>query len=74
MEEYNILNTVKPAFLRTKFPYNLVDPEKIVLTQKKITILVKELNSTMDATKQDPTAKKAKHGGGFIVHGITFYG
>jgi hypothetical protein len=43
MEAYNILNTIKPKFLISKFPYNLVNPEKIILTRKKISIMVKRL-------------------------------
>ena len=43
MEAYNILNTIKPKFLISKFPYNLVNSEKIILTRKKISIMVKRL-------------------------------
>jgi hypothetical protein len=43
MEAYNILNTIKPNFLVSKFPYNLVNPAKIILTKKKISIIVKQL-------------------------------
>ena len=63
MEEYNILNTIKPKFLRSKFPYNWISPEKIILTQKKITILAKEFKSN-----------KSNKFGGNIKHSITFYG
>ena len=42
MDSYNILNTIKPKFLITKFPYNLVDPAKIIFTRKKISIIVKK--------------------------------
>ena len=45
MEAYNILNTVKPKFLVSKFPYNIVDPAKIIFTRKKITIIVKQLKN-----------------------------
>lgn len=68
MEEYNILNTIKPKFLRTKYPYNLVSPEKITLTQKKITIMAKELSSN-----NNPNSNKGKLGGSDVVQ-ITFYG
>ncbi len=61
MKDYNILNTVKPKFLRTQYPYNLVDPKKILLTQKKITILAKSFSKT-DGIK------------GGKEHLITFYG
>jgi hypothetical protein len=69
MEEYNILNTIKPKFLRTKYPYNLVSPEKIMLTQKKITIMAKELSPNQ--SKSNPNKGKF---GGSIHPQITFYG
>jgi hypothetical protein len=64
MDEYNILNSIKPKFLKTKYPYNLVSPEKILLTQKKITIMAKELSN------QKKTNNKT---GGDIKQQITFY-
>lgn len=42
MDEYNILNTIKPAYFRSKFPYNIVNPEKIKFTMNKIIIWVAE--------------------------------
>lgn len=61
LKEYNILNSVKPKFLRTQYPYNLVDPKKIIMTQKKITILAK-------------SQKKEKKGGDERTTPIYFYG
>lgn len=61
LKEYNILNSVKPKFLRTQYPYNLVDPKKIIMTQKKITILAK-------------AQKKEKKGGDERTPPIYFYG
>ncbi len=46
MEAYNILNTVKPNFLVSKYPYSLVNPAKIILTKKKISIIVKQLKQS----------------------------
>ncbi len=69
MEEYNILNAIKPKFLRTKYPYNFVNPEKIILTQKKITIMAKELSSKQSNSNSD----KSKLGGSTPSQ-ITFYG
>jgi hypothetical protein len=60
LKEYNILNSVKPKFLRTQYPYNLVDPKKIIMTQKKITILAK--------------TQKEKKGGAEKQTIIYFYG
>lgn len=59
--EYELLNAVKPKILKSQYPYNLVDKTKIVFTQKKITIMAKEL--------------KAKTGGNEMPVGrIFFYG
>lgn len=44
-EEYNILNSVKPEYFKTKFPYNLVDPSKILFTANKIKMIVSNLDS-----------------------------
>ena len=58
MEAYNILNTIKPNYMTTKFPYNLVNPAKVIFTRKKISIMVKKL----------------KKGGGENKPTIIFYG
>jgi hypothetical protein len=42
MEEYNILNSIKPRHFKTDYPYNLVDPAKILFTRNKIKLLVKQ--------------------------------
>lgn len=68
MEEYNILNSVKPGFLKPKYPFNLVDPKKIMLTQKKITILAKSLELKTN------TMNSHKKVGGHNGRHITFYG
>jgi energy-converting hydrogenase Eha subunit F len=67
MDEYNILNTVKPAYFRSKFPYNIVSPAKIKFTMNKINIWVAD--------------DKKKHVGGNVERSsdgitpqITFYG
>lgn len=73
MEEYNILNTIKPKFLRTRYPYNLVSPEKIILTQKKITIMAKELSSNSKSNSKESNSNKGKFGGS-ISQPVTFYG
>jgi hypothetical protein len=48
---YNILLTVKPEYLRTKFPYNKLTPDKIILTQNKINIIAKEIDNDMKGKK-----------------------
>jgi hypothetical protein len=68
MDEYNILNSVKPIIHRPKYPYNLFDSKKIIKTQKKITILVKELESTTNQNEKN----KPKQGGNSRT--ILFYG
>jgi len=60
MEEYSVLNAIKPTFSKTKYPYNLIDPAKIIFTQKKVEIMAKELSSQ----------KK----GGYECPPIVFYG
>lgn len=64
MDEYNILNSIKPAYFRSKFPYNIVDPNKIKFTMKKIEIWAKEED-------KNNTQKK---GGVEIYSPIIFYG
>jgi hypothetical protein len=65
IDEYEILNAVKPLYLRTQYPYNLVSNNQIVFTQKKITIMAKNTNTTT------PVKKK---GGYDANHQIIFYG
>jgi len=65
-EEYYILNTVKPKYYKTAYPYNLVDPEKIIFTQKKIKILAKSFNSKIKSNQ--------KKGGADSKMEIVFYG
>lgn len=66
MDAYNLLNNVKPGFLRPQYPYNLVDPAKIILTQKKITIIAKQL-------KSKDKKLKSKKGGEVESIQITIY-
>jgi hypothetical protein len=42
MDEYNILNNVKPVYFRGKFPYSIINPESIKFTMNKIVIWAKE--------------------------------
>ena len=61
MDEYNILNTIKPAYFRSKFPYNIVNPEKIKFTMNKIVIWAKEDNKKhMGGVQKDPPVLNAQ--------------
>jgi hypothetical protein len=42
LENYNILNTIIPRYLKNYYPYTDFNPEKILLTQKKMSLLVKK--------------------------------
>ncbi len=39
---YNTLNSIKPSYFQTKFPFNVVNPNKIKLVTNKIKIMVKD--------------------------------
>ncbi len=39
---YNTLNSIKPSYFQTKFPFNVVNPNKIKLITGKIKIIVKD--------------------------------
>ncbi len=65
MEEYNILNSIKPAYFRSRFPYNIIDPKKIKFTMNKIEIWAKE---------EDKSNPHAKTGGSVKPIPIKFYG
>ncbi len=41
MKGYKILNSIKPRFLQSKFPFNKLTSDKIVLTQNTVELLVK---------------------------------
>lgn len=56
---YKILNNLKPKFQRTKYPFSLVDKEKITTLKNDIEIIVKE-------AKQVKKNKPVK-GGGFTT-------
>ncbi len=74
MKEYNILNTVKPKFLRTQYPYNLLDPKKILMTQKKITILAKSFANKKEGGVDKSFATKKEGDAPSSNNPITFYG
>jgi hypothetical protein len=68
LEGYHILNSIKPAYFQTKFPYDKITANKVIFTKRKIEIMVKEYESF----KKDKESKKAKSGGGSKM--IIFYG
>ena len=59
LQIYNILETVKPPYFQTKFPYDVLTPNKILLTKNKITIIAKNF----DAFIKTAPWKKKKNGG-----------
>lgn len=63
IERYNMLNTVKPKKHQTAYPYSLLTNDRIELTQKKISIVVKTPSVLID---QDKNA--TKHGGYQSTH------
>jgi energy-converting hydrogenase Eha subunit F len=67
MDEYNILNSIKPVYFRSKFPYNIVSPAKIKFTMNKISIWV------ADDTKKH-VGGDVKHSSGGSITPIIFYG
>lgn len=42
IEGYYLLNHIKPKYFQTPYPYNEWNAEKIIMTQKNITIPVKQ--------------------------------
>lgn len=71
LESYNILNTIVPRYLKTFYPYTDMTPEKILFTQKKISLLVKKYDKYNNTYKADKH-KNLKKGGNTTT--ITFYG
>ena len=65
MDEYNILNNVKPVYFKGKFPYSIINPESIKFTMNKIVIWAKE-------EKKDN--KKVGGGAKYGACKIKFYG
>lgn len=59
IEIYNILNTIKPDYMKTKFPYNYWSTEKIFETQK----IVKMISSKDKKLLISVTSAKKKKGG-----------
>lgn len=57
LENYNILVSIVPSYFRTQFPYSTVDSEKILLTKRKIKLLVK--SDKPDKTLGGKTVKPA---------------
>jgi hypothetical protein len=57
---YNILNTIKPKFYQTKFPYNLYDEKKLTFTENVIEIIVKN--------KEKINSSKSKKGGDQYIY------
>lgn len=47
LHNYHILNSVVPVYFQTKFPYNIVDYNKVKIANTSIDIIVKELNTTV---------------------------
>lgn len=61
-EDYKILNSIKPLYFQTKFPFNKLTPEKIQVTKEKVKIIAKQYKSSKDIT-----------GGGTKHNPIVFY-
>ena len=76
LENYNILNTIIPRYLKNYYPYTDFNPEKILLTQKKLSLLVKKYDkyNKKDKYKKNKMQnnKNNKKGGSHTT--ITFYG
>jgi hypothetical protein len=73
LENYNILNTIVPKYLKNYYPYTDFTPEKILFTQKKINILVKKYDKYKSTNNKNAQSTKIK--GGDPSHAtITFYG
>jgi hypothetical protein len=45
LEGYHILNSIKPTYFQTKFPYDKITANKIIFTKRKIEILAAEYES-----------------------------
>jgi hypothetical protein len=71
LESYNILNTIVPKYLKNYYPYTDMTPEKILFTQKKISLLVKKYDKYDKSGKYDKSKNKVKGGGNLP---IVFYG
>jgi len=59
---YHILNSIKPVYFQTKFPYDKITPSKIVFTKRKIEIMSKEYEKFKKSKK---TKSNKEHIGGY---------
>ena len=82
VEGYNILNSLKPSYFQTNYPFDNLTPEKIIFTKNKISIMAKEYEKFLESKKfknnandrnRDNNAYNRKHGGGPTNNKITFY-
>ncbi len=55
LEKYNLLNTIKPYFESTLFPYNKISSKKIVETQKEIELVYQHNNMFFDTNRNKTT-------------------
>ncbi len=58
IEGYRILNSIKPFYFQTKYPFNAMSPQKIIFTENKIEILAKDYEKfIMDKKSKDEGVK-----------------
>lgn len=55
LEKYNLLNTIKPYFELTLFPYNKISSKKIVETQKEIELVYQHDDVFFDINRKSTT-------------------
>ncbi len=66
LQKYQMLNTVVPYFNKTMYPYNKITADKIVETQKEITLTYQHQNMFFPSPQIKSENDKKKKGG-FVV-------
>lgn len=69
LKKYDILNSIKPYFSKTKYPFSTLSDEKLIMYKKKIQILVKDIKAR--PLKPKPASMNPKSGGSTAM--IVFY-
>ncbi len=65
IDSYRILNSIKPLYFQTKFPYDKITPSKIVFTKRKIEIMSKEYEKFKKSKKKVHKNTETEYVGGY---------
>jgi hypothetical protein len=57
IEGYKILNSIKPFYFQTKYPFNNLSVQKVIFTENKIDILAKDYEKFINNKKSKDESK-----------------